>query len=346
MLTDDRTGTGGSTDDPLVSVIMPMYNAAAYASRSIEALTRQSYRVTEIIVVDDKSTDDTLEAARSAAASDPRVRIIALPENGGVAQARNAAVAAAHGDYVWFVDVDDEWDPRFIEIMVGAATTSGADLAVCSAVHRFGTRQEVEEFVVRYQEHRVLEGVDALESMLLGSGALWNKLFRREALGLDLFPPLPSKSDHGGVLRTIPRVGRIAVVPDVLYTYVQRDGSISNGGIAQPRNFLALLDMADDSLRSYTATARLRRVRARFRAMIVGRALRESWRYPGAAAEIMRQLPAKVRWRDLVLTVTSDRRTFVTCAAAKLSLPVAGRVFIALGRSRWTPMGTSAPGAR
>lgn len=326
---------------PLVSVIVPIFNARLYVSDAVGRLLAQSWPDFELILIDDKSTDGSVVVARDIASREPRVSLIELSENQGVAHARNHALEHARGTYVWFVDIDDEWDPAFLSRTAMTAADSGADAVVCSAVHRFGSDHSTEEYVVRYTRAEVLEGLDAVECVLLGSGALWNKLFRRDALGASPFPPLRSKSDHGGVLGMLRSLHRVAVLPDALYTYVQRDGSISNGGIAQPQNFLALLDIAEDSLSQLPKSPRLRRLRARFRSMIVARALRESWRFPVQAGDLAGRLPRIVRWREIVVTAFTDRRTFLTCAAAKVSPGLARRAFRRIGRSRWTQQGAT-----
>lgn len=325
---------------PTVSVIVPMYNASSFVEAAVGQILDQSFGDFEVIIVDDKSTDATAERAREATNRDERISLIELPQNGGVAHARNTAVMRAKGKYLWFVDVDDEWSPEFLTRAVALAQASGADVVVCSAVHRHGARQ-VEEFVVRYTDERVLDGPEAVECMVLGSGALWNKLIRREIVGDSPFPPLRSKSDHGGVLRITKSVTRVATLPDVLYTYVQRDGSISNGGVAEPQNFLALLELGEESLDELPASAQSRRLRSRFRSMIIARAIRESWRFSAASDELPRTLPKMISWNEILPSVFDDPRTFITCVGAKASPRLAYRAFRYLGRSRWTANGAN-----
>ncbi|UOE44311.1 glycosyltransferase family 2 protein [Agromyces larvae] len=324
---------------PKVSIILPVYNAESYVKGALLRLLDQTFIDFELIVVDDSSMDRTRDLAQSVARQDVRVRVIELPVNGGVASARNDGLALATGTYVWFVDVDDAWDDGFLARTVDALERRSADLAVCSAVHRFGSDWSSNEFVVRYRNENVLEGIEAVESLLAGSGALWNKLFRRDVLGLNPFPPLRSKSDHAGVLLVLPELRRIVTVPEVLYTYVQRDGSISNGGNPQPQNFLVLLGIAAASLGQFPNTRRFRHAHARFRCSIIARALREAWRYPTGASELAKQLPTMVTWREVLLTGASDRRAFVTCAAAKIAPRSAKRAFRHIGRNRWTTQG-------
>lgn len=323
---------------PVVSVILPAFNVEGYVGHAIARLLEQSYRHVEVVVVDDKSEDATVtEVLRYA--DDPRVVFVQLPANRGVANARNVALEVASGDFVWFVDADDEWSGDFIKIMLDVALRDAADVVVCSAVHRFGHGLLNEEFVARYRSHQPqLVGEDALEILLLGTGALWNKLFKRAAVTERPFPPLRSKSDHGGLLALLPTLLRVSIVPDALYTYLQRDGSISNGGIAQPRNFLALLPIAEKSLGQFPQTRRIRQLSAQFRCDIVARALRESWRFTPKSDASTRMFARDLRWTEIAVSAARPR-AFLTCAAAKVA-PVQSRsLFRWLGRNRWSAQG-------
>jgi len=94
-----------SSQLPLVSVIIPAYNAAAFLPRAVESVLNQTYSNVEIIVVDDGSTDETPELMEDYSDSVRYIR----KENGGVASARNAGIQEARGDYIAHLDADDEW---------------------------------------------------------------------------------------------------------------------------------------------------------------------------------------------------------------------------------------------
>lgn len=112
MSRHDITG-GTDTNATLVSVILPTYNRAHLISRAIGSVLHQNHRQLELIVVDDASTDETVDVVQGF--DDPRLRYVRHTENRGAAAARNTAITASLGEYVAFIDADDEYLPTKLE---------------------------------------------------------------------------------------------------------------------------------------------------------------------------------------------------------------------------------------
>jgi glycosyltransferase involved in cell wall biosynthesis len=110
------------------SVIIPAFNAADYIEAAILSATRQDVPGLEIIVVDDRSTDDTRERVRAMADADPRVSMVELPRNGGPSAARNAGIAAARGRWIALLDADDSFLPGRLATLIALGEEVGADL--------------------------------------------------------------------------------------------------------------------------------------------------------------------------------------------------------------------------
>lgn len=102
---------------PLVSIVTPAYNAAAFLSETIRSAQQQSYRQWEMLVVDDGSTDETAAVVQQYAAKDSRIRLISQA-NRGVSAARNNGVSEANGELIAFLDADDRWLPEKLAIHV------------------------------------------------------------------------------------------------------------------------------------------------------------------------------------------------------------------------------------
>ncbi|WP_373893909.1 glycosyltransferase family 2 protein [Virgibacillus natechei] len=101
--------------NPLISIITPAYNAERFISQTIESAQAQTYTNWEMILVDDRSTDRTVEGIKSYQEQDDRIKLVELEENSGSAVARNTAMEAAKGQYFAFLDSDDLWTPEKLE---------------------------------------------------------------------------------------------------------------------------------------------------------------------------------------------------------------------------------------
>ena len=152
-------------DEPLVSVVMPAYNAGKTIVSSVRSLLAQSYLNWELVVVDDKSTDNTAALIAELAESDRRIRPIFLSDNsGGPAFPRNAAIKASRGSYISFLDADDEWSPVKLERQLNFMLEKGAVLSCTSycVVDSIGT------LVGRYEPPTVCSYKELLKNNSIG----------------------------------------------------------------------------------------------------------------------------------------------------------------------------------
>ncbi len=117
---------------PLVTVVMPAYNAARYIEESIRSVQSQTVTDWELIVVDDCSADDTCGLVEALAAEDPRIRLVKNEENSGVARTRNRAMDMAQGSFVAFLDSDDIWYSEKLEKQLDVLQGKNADLCYAS----------------------------------------------------------------------------------------------------------------------------------------------------------------------------------------------------------------------
>ncbi|MGB6014954.1 MAG: glycosyltransferase family A protein, partial [Nodosilinea sp.] len=120
---------GKVTGSPLVSVIIPAYNAERFVGRTLEAVLAQTYTALEVLVVDDGSQDATGDIVRRYQQQDPRIKLL-HQQNAGVAAARNLAVATAQGEFIAPVDADDIWFPHHIEAQVNCFLASPASVGL------------------------------------------------------------------------------------------------------------------------------------------------------------------------------------------------------------------------
>ena len=162
----------------LISIIVPVYNVAPFLQRSIGSIQNQTYQTLEVIAVDDGSTDDSLLTLESLAESDSRIRVI-HQENSGVTSARLAGAAAARGEWIGFVDGDDEIEPDMYERLLQNALEYGADISHCGYQMVFPSRVDYyynTGRIIRQDQRAGLK--DLIDGSFIEPG-LWNKLFHK-----------------------------------------------------------------------------------------------------------------------------------------------------------------------
>lgn len=159
----------------MISIVVPIYNAAGSLPRCIESIQAQTYRNFELILINDGSKDESLLICRRYAEKDNRIIVLDQP-NGGVASARNAGLAVAKGEYLYFIDPDDYAESNLLEKMIMAQ----ADLAVCS--YRIDSLDN-EDNVMSSEEKHINQAIGSTIELIREDTKilfpLWNKLFCR-----------------------------------------------------------------------------------------------------------------------------------------------------------------------
>ena len=259
---------------PLVSVILIGYNDVARITRALDSLRNQTLRSIEIIVVDDASTDATVDVVSTIAAADPRVRLISRRENsGGCSAPRNDGLEAATAPWVMFCDSDDEYERHACATLLDAAQDWDADI-VCGVAVRHDVSKDRDK-PWRPELHardRVVESLENEPDLLYDTISV-NKIYRRSMLvEHDIhFPPGLLFEDQVFTLRCFLAARRIGIVQARVYIWnVDRAGeelSITQGRM-QPRNVVdrveinrmmdAILSTSSDTLRLAKAVKFLR----------------------------------------------------------------------------------------
>lgn len=140
----------------MISVIVPAYNVEAYIADCLESILSQSYADLEIIVVNDGSTDRTLDIIEEYASKDNRLRIISQP-NGGPSVARNKGLEMAQGEWLMFVDSDDLLLPGAIESLLHLAQATQSDIACGEFVRRINDKHQKKNKFITFNGEKALE---------------------------------------------------------------------------------------------------------------------------------------------------------------------------------------------
>lgn len=213
--------------EPLVSVIIPIYNVAAYLRKCLDSVVEQTYRHLEIILVDDGSPDDCPYICDEYARKDSRIKVIHKP-NGGISDARNAGIDAATGYYIGFVDSDDWLAPEMYATLVACAQKHEADIAICAFYYAEG--RNLSPSCDKHQEDLLLGREEALKLLFrddLVKNYVWNRIYRRELFEGIRFPVGRKYEDIPVSYRLFDRIRTFAFVNIPLYYYRIHAASIT-----------------------------------------------------------------------------------------------------------------------
>ncbi|MCI9078407.1 MAG: glycosyltransferase [Lachnospiraceae bacterium] len=219
---------GEKTNNPLVSIIVPVYKVEKELSRCMQSILRQTYENIEIILVDDGSPDKCPEMCDKYAELDDRIRVI-HKENGGLSDARNVGLDNIKGEYISFIDSDDWVDKKFIEILVKNLENTDSDIAICG-YRMVNDRGETRPYTINMPKE-VLSKNQALHELFAqhkyGCMAC-TKLYRKYLFENVRFPKGKFFEDIAVSLPVFKQIKRCIIVQDMLYYYFQRENSIVN----------------------------------------------------------------------------------------------------------------------
>jgi len=218
-------------DETKVSVIVPIYRVEAYLEKCVDSILRQDYGNLEVILVDDGSPDGCPAICDALARRDSRVRVI-HQANGGLSRARNAGIEASTGAYLLFVDSDDWIAPDMCSRLLQTARETGADIVSCNLFFCYpdGTRELNK---MAFPDAAVFDSGEILKNYFLSDSmdlvVVWNKLYRRELFFSEpqiRFPAGRLHEDYYTMHLLYERARNTAIIPDALYHYLLREGSI------------------------------------------------------------------------------------------------------------------------
>ncbi len=221
----------------MISVIIPVYNAAAYLSACLDSVLAQTYRDIEVIVVDDGSTDGSGDVCDDYACRDARVTVFHQP-NGGPSAARNKGLELAGGEYIAFIDCDDVVHTRYLEVLADAMDRQHADI-VQSPYQLIPETKRSDYGPDRLRQSlpdsyptRVLTSDEAMLSMLYQQGTADSspcKLFRRTLFEGLRFPIVYRVYEDLYLMAQVyPRIQRMVWVDVPMYFYFKQDSGTLN----------------------------------------------------------------------------------------------------------------------
>jgi glycosyltransferase involved in cell wall biosynthesis len=230
---------------PTISVIVPIYNTEKYLKKCVDSILAQTFTNLEIILVDDGSQDNCPGICDDYKRKDQRIRVI-HKENGGLADAKNAGLRLAKGEYIGFVDSVDYVKKDMYAVLYVLINQTDSDIAVCgfSEVPSSG----IVPCPMFISDHvMVLEQMDAVKEVLLGEtikSYAWNKLYRSALFEGIEYPAGKYFEDTATTYKLFIKAKRVALTDATKYYYLQRDENICGNKI----NIKALSDYFNSNI--------------------------------------------------------------------------------------------------
>lgn len=217
-------------NDKKVTVVVPIYNTANYLSKCVNSITNQTYRNLEIILIDDGSTDESLELCNLLASKDKRIQVI-HQNNKGLAETRNKGIELATGEYICFFDSDDYIENSMIETLLKTAESTNADVCESSFfIHmKNGETKDVscEQKGVRFVKEQ-LNLINAYSDATILIPA-WDKLYKLSSIKNIKFDKSCFKEDSDYIYKLCMENKSFALVNTPFYHYVKRKSESLTG---------------------------------------------------------------------------------------------------------------------
>lgn len=225
-------------NDTKITIVVPVYNTSDYLTRCVKSITNQTYRNLEIILIDDGSTDESLEMCNLLAEQDKRIKVV-NQENKGLAETRNNGIQLATGEYICFIDSDDYIDNAMVETLLRAIKQTNADVCEGSFyIHmKDGNIKDVscEQKGVKFVSGK-LDLINSYSDATILIPA-WDKLYKLSSIKDIRFDKNCFKEDSDYIYKLCVAEKTFALVPIPFYHYVKRKSVSLTGNKISPRLF-------------------------------------------------------------------------------------------------------------
>lgn len=234
--------------NPCISVIIPVYNAEKYLQRCLDSVCNQTLKNIEIICVDDCSTDNSAQIIRDYAARFTYIKFLPLATNQGESAARNAGLHMAKGDYLAFVDNDDELDLNFYETLYQKAKQKDADIV----------KGQVMEIGYNGKKHIIKQVAERKDNKLLFLTYWWSAIFKRcviAAHNISFCEEYPLGGDLLFLNQAVIAAQSFDTVNDVYYYYYRREDSGDSKVLSEVKikSALSIYDKVIDNINANVA---------------------------------------------------------------------------------------------
>ena len=209
---------------PLISVIVPVYNVEEYLPRCLDSIINQTYKNLEILLIDDGATDNSGKICDEYALKDNRIRVF-HKENGGVSSARNLGLDNATGEYISFIDSDDYVELEYFELLSDLCLETGAEISMCGTI--YVPHRQVSAICFNELKYIIeSQNFSFTGEYGVSTDTVWAKIFKKEILqGIFFNPSLFVGEDSLFVAQAIKNSKKISINTTAMYSYFLRENS-------------------------------------------------------------------------------------------------------------------------
>ena len=215
----------GKDTGELVTIVLNVYNCEKYVKKCLDSLIKQTYKNLEILIINDGSTDKSLEICEKYQKKDNRIRII-THENCGLSLSRNAGIDNAKGEYIYFIDSDDYIEKDTIEYLYNLCKKYDSKISTCDPIDIYDYNVKVKN---KKEKIEIVSSIDYVKMILLSvkrTGTVWNKLIKKELFNNLRFEKR-GVNDVVLVYKLVLKTDSICCSNQIKYYYLRNDESIT-----------------------------------------------------------------------------------------------------------------------
>lgn len=209
-----------------VSIVIPAYNASSVIEKCVQSILKQTYAFFEIIIINDGSSDNTLDICRKMSSIDDRIKIVDKV-NSGVSDSRNIGIKQASGKYIMFIDADDYIDKDMLDKMINIfKENNDVDMVVSGYFKEYKNKT-----IIKTNCKKVVNGIE-FKKMIINDDiipALWGKLYKTSIVKKYLLnKSLRMAEDFDYLMKLSEELSNVQLLSESYYHYVQSDGSVTS----------------------------------------------------------------------------------------------------------------------
>lgn len=212
-------------NEPLLSIILPVYNSEKYVGKAIESILNQTFKDFELIIVNDASKDDSINICKKYSHVDERIKIVDKKINEGILLARASGIKIAKGMYVGFVDSDDFIDKNYYKLLIEGVVETDADIVISGASSIIKNKKYIEtnpQYIDKFK------AIKMMDEGIYFNFVQWDKIYKKDIIKRIIMKKYRGAEDVFANIQAFFLADKIYYCPSMGYNYIIRSDSLSH----------------------------------------------------------------------------------------------------------------------